>query len=171
MTPASDTLDLLIAKAVFVAQSNLGFGEDSVNNEGRFIEAIGGRPGDEWCALFAGYPYRRAAQLLGHAPPMWCYAPGGRNPEKGAKALVRQMGEVGRFFTDPHEARPGDLVCWNSRVSLVSWKGHVEFVEVPDDGLLGTIAGNVGRVPAKTRRLIHDVTKEPHFYGIASLRR
>lgn len=162
-----------IAKAIHVAQHNIGFGEDTENNEGRFLDLIGSKPGWEWCGVFASYPYRRAAQLLDLEPPAWCY----RRPgviEPGARALVRAMGKVGRLYTDPTECQAGDLVLW-TRWTLVGLKptrkAHAAFIEAPDDGLVGTIEGNVGRVPAKTKRLLHDVTKEPHFETFASLRR
>lgn len=159
----------VISKAIHVAQSNLGYGEEGANNAGRFLELIGGRPGEEWCALWASYPYRRAHELLGLEPPAWCY----RRPgfiEVGARALVKAMGRAGRRFRDPREARAGDLVLYR-RPSLLSWQAHVEFVEDQEDGFVTTIAGNVGRFPAKTKRLIHDVMREPHCEGFASLRR
>lgn len=171
MTP--DQLDEVIHKAVWIAGKNIGFGEDSKNNAGKWLDLIGSQPGWEWCAVAAGYFYRRAHELLELPPPAWCY----RRPgvlEPGARALVQAMGKVGRLYKDPTLAKAGDLVLW-TRWALVKGiptrKAHVEFIEFPDDGLVNTIAGNVGKVPAKTKRLVHDVTKEPHFETFASLRR
>lgn len=169
MTLSPDMLVRWIAKAIYVAQHNLGFGEDSVNNEGKFLDLIGSKPGWEWCGVFASYPYRRSAQLLGLDPPAWAF----RHPgvvEPGARALVHAMGRVGRLYTDPEKCQAGDLALWTRWVGLTR-KAHVGFIEAPDDGLIGTIEGNVGKVPAKTKRLVHDVTKEPHFETFASLRR
>lgn len=164
-------IDRLVASAIYVAQRNVGYGEDSDlgNNQGKWLALIGSQPGWEWCAVAASWPYRRAAQMMNIDQPAWCY----RRPgviEPGARALVRAMGKVGRLYREPAEARPGDLVLWTRWVG-VRRKAHVEFVEVGDDGLVSTIAGNVGRFPAKVRRLTHDVSKEPHFETFASLRR
>lgn len=175
MTSLSDaaTLVRFISKAIYVAQHNVGFGEDTVNNEGKFLDVIGSQPGWEWCGVYASYPFRRAAQLLELDPPAWCYRRE-NVVEPGARALVHAMGKVGRLYRDPTECLAGDLALW-TRWTLVKGvptrKGHVGFIELPDDGLVGTIEGNVGRVPAKTKRLVHDVTKEPHFETFASLRR
>lgn len=169
MTLDPITMLRLIARAVHVAQSNVGFGEDTVNNEGRFLDLIGSQPGWEWCAVSASYPYRRAAQLLELDPPAWCYRRAGV-VEPGARALVHAMGKVGRLYRDPSECQAGDLALWTRWVGLKR-KAHVGFIELPDDGLTGTIEGNVGRVPAKLKRLTHDVSKEPHFEVFASIRR
>lgn len=158
------TASELRAKVVYVARKNLGFGETTANNKGPFIEAIGGKQGMEWCALFAGHCYRRAYQLLGEEPPAWLYRrPGVAEP--GALRLYQGCISAGDMYL-PDEAVPGDLVCWRRKGGH-----HIAVIEsVDDDGLLHTIEGNVGRYPAKVKRLVHDVTKEPHFRGIAGLR-
>lgn len=161
MTPS-----LIAEKAVYVARKNLGFGETTANNKGPFIEAIGGKQGMEWCALFAGHCYRRAYQLLGEEPPAWLYRrPGVAEP--GALRLCSGMRDAATsfFWTEPEDAHPGDLVLWRR-----SGGHHVAVVESVSDGLIHTIEGNVGKWPAKVKRLVHDVTKEPHFRGFASLR-
>jgi hypothetical protein len=151
----------LANEIVFVASSNVGYGEVEGNNDGPLIRAMGGKPGQEWCALFAGHCYERAHKRLGVTMPF--------QRSTGAKRLVKNLAAVGRFFTDPLEARPGDLVCWHRRTGLISWKGHVGIVEKVDpDGIIHTIEGNVGAFPAKVRRLSHDVRKE-RLYGFASL--
>lgn len=159
MTPAE-----LRAKVVYVARKNIGYGETTANNKGPFIEAIGGKQGMEWCALLAGYCYRRAYQLLGEEPPPWLYRrPGVAEP--GALRLWRGLLEAGER-TDMLDVESGDLVLWRR-----AGGHHIAVVEYFDaDGMLHTIEGNVGRYPAKVRRLVHDVTKEPHFRGIAGLR-
>jgi hypothetical protein len=153
---------------VYVARKNIGYGEEGVNNSGLFIESMGGKPGHEWCALFARWCIKRAHEIKGLWAPSWLDRMPGV-PEVGAKRLTKAVGRVGRFFTDPLEARPGDLVCWHRRTGLISWKGHVGIVEKVDpDGIIHTIEGNVGAFPAKVKRLSHDVRKE-RLYGFASL--
>lgn len=146
-------------EVLYVATSNLGFGEQGANNKGRFIEAIGGKPGQEWCAYFAGYCYERAYERLGFDMPF--------KRSAGAKRLTKNLGKVGKLFTNPLEAKPGDLVCWSR--GRLGWQGHVGVVEsVDEDGIIHTIEGNVGRFPAKVKRLTHDVRKE-RLYRFASL--
>lgn len=151
--------------ALEVAKRNV-FGEEGANNSGKFIEAMGGRPGSEWCGLYQHYNYRRAYEISGRWPPAWLYRRKGV-PETGAKRLVKNLAAVGRSFMDPMQARPGDLVCW-SRGTL-GWQGHVGMVvSVDEDGIIKTLEGNVGKFPAKVKYLTHDVTKE-RLYMFASL--
>lgn len=144
---------------VLVAAANVGYGELSKNNEGPFIAAIGGIQGREWCATFAGYCIERAYTRMGLKAPMVRSA--------SAKRLTKNVAALGVSFKDPHRAKPGDLVCWHR--GLLGWQGHVGIVErVEEDGLIHTIEGNVGKFPAKVKRLVHDVSKE-RLYGFASL--
>ncbi len=162
----------LRSEVVRVARGNLGYGEEEGNNNGRLIRALGGKPGNEWCALFAGYCYRKAYWNLGHLDA-WTAKDGMNpltNPIIGAKALVKAAWAAGADrFTDPAQAVFGDLVCWHRRTGPISWKGHIGIVEEVRDGLIHTIEGNVGRFPAKVKRLVHDVTKE-RLYGFAGFR-
>lgn len=147
-------------EVVYVAKSNLGYGETTANNEGKFLEAIGVPQGSEWCAGFARYCYRKAASRLSYRVPF-------DTNTLGARRLVKNLGFVGRFYREPHAAVPGDLVAWNRGV--LGWQGHVGIViDVDNDGIITTIEGNVGRYPAKVKTLVHDVTKE-RLYGFASL--
>jgi hypothetical protein len=152
------------ALVLWTAQKNLGFGEEGANNAGRFIHAIGGRDGQEWCALFAGYCYEKAFERYGEIHPEWLYRRPGV-PEPGAKRLVDALGKGGVRFKRPEDALPGDLVAWRRGLT----KGHVAVVERVSDGLVHTIEGNTGAFPAKVRRLVHDVSKE-RLYTFAGLR-
>lgn len=170
---ASD-MRLLREKILFVARSNLGYGEETGNNEGAFIDAIGGRNKPEWCALFGNYCIRRGFELLygwpkasfGYSNAPWLYRRPGL-PEPGAKRLIKAIGARGRGYKDPAQALPGDFVCW-SRGTL-GWQGHFGIVEAVDSsGIVATIEGNVGRFPSRVRRFMHDVSKE-RLYTFASL--
>lgn len=159
----------LRSEVVRVAKGNLGFGEEEANNDGDLIRAIGGVPGDEWCALFAGYCYRRALRNQGRLDFLWTLRDQ-IHPVIGAKALIKAAWAAGAGrFTDPTEAAFGDLICWHRRTGPISWKGHIGVVEEIRDGLVHTIEGNVGRFPAKVKRLVHDVSKE-RLYGFAGFR-
>jgi hypothetical protein len=160
----------LLERVVLIARSNLGYGEVGGNNRGKFIRLIGG---DElsvddpaWCALFAGYCYRRAYEILRpyDKQPAWLFRryP---TPEAGARNLVTQLATVGRSFEDPDLCTPGDLVLWKRKGGH-----HVAVVEWVEDGLVHTIEGNVGRYPAKVKRLVHDVVNEDAFVTFASIK-
>src|SRR5690348_10137509 len=154
----------LRAKVVYVARKNIGFGETTANNKGPFIEAIGGKQGMEWCALFAGYCYRRAYQLLGEEPPAWLYRrPGVAEP--GALRLWQGLRQAGGQCSVV-DYQSGDLALWRR-----TGGHHIGVVESVDDGgIVHTIEGNRGRYPAKVKRLVHDLAGEPHFRGVAGLR-
>lgn len=152
-------------RVVQVAIKNLGYGEATANNAGKFITAIGGKQGMEWCALFAGHCYRRAFELEGEEPPGWLYRREGV-AEPGALRLWTGMAKAGCSIAPGNieAAGPGDALLWRR-----TGGHHIAILEFVKDGLCHTIEGNVGRFPAKVKRLIHDVTKEPHFKGFASL--
>ena len=156
---------------VHVLTSNEGYGEESVNNDGPLLRAMGGKPGNEWCALLAGYAWRRASILCGFPEPTWCY----RRPgvlEVGAKNLGNAMAaSPGGFkFTDPSKCLPGDFAVWHRRTGPISGKGHIgTLLSSPGpDEIIETMEGNVGKL-AKVRRFHHDVTKE-RFAFFAGLR-
>lgn len=154
----------LLANVVLVAKKNRGYGETTANNKGPFIEAIGGKQGMEWCALFAGHCYRRAYQMLGETPPAWLYRrPGVAEP--GAARLFNGLAKAGWRFDEPNEVTPGDIVLWRRKGGH-----HIAIITKQDDGIVHTLEGNVGRYPARVKPLAHDVTKEPHFVGFAGLR-
>jgi hypothetical protein len=166
-------LDKLVEKALYVANANEGYGESSRNNHGPFIEAIGGVPGREWCAIFVSYCYRQAAHLLGTDVPfdVWRRDLRGRPKflEPSAKALVKKVGDAGRLFTDPTQARPGDLVCWSRGVT--GWQGHVGIVThvfPAAPGCIESMEGNVGAFPARVKTIKHNVTRE-RLWRFASL--
>lgn len=175
--PAIPTFDHVVRlgqlreAVVHVLESNEGFGEVDRNNDGPLIRAIGGTPGNEWCALLAGYAWRRAHVLCGYPEPDWCY----RRPgvlEVGAKNLGNAMAKApgGVKFTDPSKCLPGDYAVWHRRLGPISGKGHIGTVlaKPGPDAIVETMEGNVGRL-AKVRRFHHDVTKE-RFAFFAGLR-
>jgi hypothetical protein len=131
-------------EAVRIARSNIGYGDEGTNS-GRFINALGGKPGREWCALFVGYCYRRAYDNLGFEVPTWVYRRADVL-ETGAKALTKACGRIGRIWK-PSVTAPmvGDLVCWSRGV--LGWQGHVGIVTRIDPlGHFDYISGNEGKL-------------------------
>jgi hypothetical protein len=166
----SYTIKALLERVILFARANIGYGETEANNRGPFIDAIGGNKltlkDPQWCALYAGYCYRKAYAALtpAPAPPAWLFRRPGV-PEPGALRLVTGLASVGGDFGDPTKAVPGDLVLWKR-----TGGHHVGVVESVEDDIIRTIEGNVGRFPAKVKRLMHDVGREPHFKYFATLR-
>lgn len=160
----------LLAEVVAEAERNLGYGEVGKNNVGPFIDAIGGHVYGEpaWCALFAGWCYRKASSITGIALPFnpWRRAgtPEGGIPEAGAQTLVSRVQVAGKAYTDPRQARPGDLVLWSREGGH-----HVGIVTHGGDVITQTVEGNTGSFPSKVRRLTHDVHHEPHFVRFATI--
>jgi hypothetical protein len=135
---------------VKVAVRQIGYGEVGANNEGKFIKAIGGTQGEEWCAAFAGWCGEQAHKELELKLP--CAR------SLGAKKMGKNIAGAGSKFMDPLLAKPGDFIVWHR--GTLGWQGHIGVVEKVVDGLVHTIEGNVGKYPAKVKRLIHDVSKE-----------
>ncbi len=149
--------------ALKVAIECIGEGEET-NNAGAFIRKISvdGKDGIMWCALFVSWCYEEAARRLGLEMPF--------NKHHRAKQVVEDIGKIGSLFKDPLLAQPGDLVSWH-RGKGITRRGHIEIVEfVEPNGIVHTIAGNTGKVPAKVKRKKHDVSKERLFW-FATLRK
>lgn len=171
-----DEITHLNFEALTVAIACIGKGEEGTNNDGAWLKSIGGVPGEEWCALFAGMCHRRAYSLVYDGPYQWPAVPASwswrsqHQLEVGAQALVKAMGRVGSLYTAPKHAIPGDLVAWR-RPGVNPWAGHVGMVESVDpNGVIHTIEGNVGAFPSLVHRLVHDVSKEKLF-SFATLRK
>ncbi len=163
---STKAIDKILEKVLFVAQHNL-YTEDTPG----FLQSIGANPKDDWCAIWAGYCYRRAYSLAFMDElalhdrlvfPHWVYKPNSSIMlQKGARALVKQLGAVGRLYTDPREIRPGDL--FSVRRGTLSWTGHVGICQGTWNlaGHFGYFAGNEDnqarhgwRDPAKQRGLM-----------------
>lgn len=164
----------LLARAVLeVAIEEIGQGEAEGNNRGPairryllgFLDARKRQRADggAWCAAFASYCLREGARRRGIELPVVLHT--------GAKRLGRNVGAVGRLFTDPEEASPGDFAIWH-RGAPDDWTGHIGIVErVDSDGRIHTIQGNKGAAgKAKVKRLIEDVANDVDFWTFASLR-
>src|SRR6188768_976441 len=117
-----DVMDLLARDALRLAVTQLGCGEDGRNNRGPDVARYCAPHGDghNWCAAFVGWCYQEAARCMGIPLPF--------KRSLGAKRLGKNVGSVGRIFTDPALAKPGDLMVF-ARGAKGSWQGHVGLLE------------------------------------------
>lgn len=156
--------------ALELATHEIGSGEIGGNNMGetvaRYIHPA--KPPANWCAGFVWYCYLQAAMRLETEMPF--------KRSLGAKRLGESIAAVGRKFTDPREAKPGDVMVFH-RGATGSWQGHIAMVERVAEansdamGLAGfnvwTVEGNAGpKVMRRTRSIARD-----RFAFFASLRR
>ena len=148
-----------------VALEELGHGEVGGNNAGLYVAKYHRRvvqSGDlgPWCASFTSWCCEEAARRLGVALPF--------KRSGAAKALARNVVKGGGTMITDRDAKPqaGDLILFN-RGSVLSWQGHIGIVESCEDGIVQTVEGNVGKYPAKVRRLSHDVANSRRWLGYA----
>ena len=151
-------------KALDVAISEIGNGEEGGNNSGRHVARYHGIPDDgdddddgAWCASFVSYCCTTAAASLAIGLPF--------STSRGAKALYKKIGNAGSFVSNP---MPGDVVCWD-RGKPGSWQGHIGFVEKLENGILYTVEGNVGRFPSTVHRIKHDLDRQHRLIGFARM--
>lgn len=141
-------------RALLMAQSYFGEGEEGGNNEGPFLDMIrDGGPKGAWCAAFLSH-----CILEGWIDDGPC--PVKRN--HGARKLFRSVGNAGRFIDKPKIAA---IACW-ARGSN-SWQGHVGIVSKIEGERFWAIEGNVGPYPATVTE--REVTKRPKLIGFAEL--
>jgi CHAP domain len=151
--------------AVEIALSQIGVREQGANNEGPqvdvYLASVGLAPGYPWCAAFAVWTFRQAAQQLGIVSPcpktakavkLWQYADGAcrdSNPSVGALYVldhgtpgdVASEWKAGRYTDDGHT---GIIVFVNDTSDVATFT-------VPDTvaTLMGLPAGSTSvSVPA-----------------------
>ena len=161
--------DKIAQRALEIAIGEIGRGEEGGNNCGPYVARCvhPATPPQNWCAGWAGLMYELAAADLRIPLPF--------RRSLGAKRLGANVAAVGRKFTDPGEARPGDLAVWH-RGSTGSWQGHVAIVEsvtafVDRTGhrRVEIIEGNSGPVVRRSGR--HPTDPGERFAWFASLRK
>lgn len=152
-------MDRLARLTYEIAEDQIGCGEAGGNNMGpdvaRYIAPA--RCPANWCGGGTGWCFQEAAGRLAIPLPF--------KRSLGAKALGRNIGAVGRIFSDPTEVLPGDVAVWH-RGPNGSWQGHIEPCG-RFDGRLHTVAFNSG---PKVRRVAR-AWPSPRFAFFASLRR
>ena len=138
-------------RALNLARLEIGNGERGNNNSGPDIERYRLHDGTgkshlgvgSWCASFCSYCYTEANGGIAPFRTM-----------RTAKGLVKSMAKAGRALETPE---PGALISWHRGLrdehGRWTWRGHVEIVDEydADTDTLKTIAGNIGRFPARVK--------------------
>jgi hypothetical protein len=161
--------EVIATKALELATQYIGHGEEGGNNRGPFIDLLvsPARAPQNWCAAFVGFCYQTAAFHIGIPLPF--------KRSLGAKRLGENIAAVGRKFTDPREAKPGDAMVFHRGVTG-SWQGHIAMVErifldqtlpYPGEVAVKTVEGNAG--PKVMRKMRHP--SRDRFAFFASLHR
>lgn len=132
--------DPLLAKALDIAQANLGVKETPPNsNRGpeveNFLHSVGRNPGDAWCAAFVYWCFDEAAKSLGLQNPL----------HKTGHCLTHWNNTKGRKIAkniaqnDISLVRPGQIF-----IIKVGTKGngHTGIVTKVEGGFIHTIEGN-----------------------------
>ncbi len=158
----------LRAEAVRLLRSEVGNGEEppksnSGRHVARYLAVQGAKPPAEWCAALQSYCYSIAAQNLGLELPF--------KPSLGAGALIRAVGAVGRLFTDPLQAVPGDLIgFYRGSLGRLDWRRHVGMVVLPVrwTGVVHIVCGNESRNGVVRERAVVPAHSE-NFWTFASM--
>lgn len=151
-------------KALELAKSQIGRGEQGRNNEGEWVRMyrtdlrgnVG--PAGAWCAAFGSWYLEQAARALGIPCPI--------RRSHGAKKLFRNCCAVGTRVERP---RPGDVALWH-RGAQGAATGHFAIVAVTEvTGVkFRCIEGNKGPYPAPIDYFDH-VLGEADLLGFCRL--
>lgn len=159
-----DWRNVLRRKALEVAIGEIGKGEIGGNNLGPHVAKYlsPSKPPLPWCAGFAGFCYEQAARELGVTLPF--------RRSLSARKLAANIAAVGRKFTDPSEARPGDVMLF-ARGPSGSSLGHVALVVDADTvAPRATILCIEGNHSPHVARFFRHPTRDRFLY-FASLRK
>lgn len=131
------------ARVVDVARRSLGEREIQPNRSpiiDAWVQAVGARPGAQWCAAFVSHVLRTAAAELGVSPPVVGSA--------RAKGLMAQFQAADAWWTAAEvRARvlpPGAVLVWDrSEPAGTGPEGHTGIAELDGgDGKVTAIEGN-----------------------------
>lgn len=130
---------------VEIARSQLGKGEEGGNNHGVSVRKYTRGSEVAWCAGFVSW----VLQESGHQQ----------------KYLLSAREYWAHYKTHrTKNPRPGDIICFY-RGSRGNRLGHVGIIEEVKGFKIITIEGNVGKYPAKVKRVEYQIGKIPKLLG------
>lgn len=127
-----------------IAQSQIGLGEMGGNNRGQYVQRyLNGQSDLPWCAGFVSYCFKKS----GHKLPYTLRA--------------RDFLKIGKRVSNP---RPNDLMVFSRKGG-----GHIGIIEKVNKETIVTIEGNVGKFPAKVKRVTYKKGKIKNLLGMVRL--
>ena len=139
---------------VKIAISQIGYGENGKNNCGKDIRTyLKGKENMSWCAGFVNY----------------CIVKSGKNPFNYTLSAknIYNIGKKNDWIVKNPES--GDLVCfW--RIKKNGWQGHIGIIEKVENNIITCIEGNVGKYPAKVKRIEYDKNNVPKLLGYVRIK-
>lgn len=124
---------------VKIAQMEIGKGETVKNNYGKEVFKYTNGQAVPWCAAFVSWTLKKAGK---NSPYLL-----------SAKNYLK----VGKRVTRP---QVGDLIVFNRKAG-----GHIGIIESISEEKITTIEGNVGKYPAKVKRVKYNAENIPNFVG------
>lgn len=140
-------------KIVSIARAEIGRGEEWGNNKGKWVRTyLAGKEDLPWCAGFVSYVLKRSGvKDFGY--------------QLSARAFYNKAKKCGLITNKP---KAGDLIVfW--RGSKNSCQGHIGIIERIDAGKIITIEGNVGKYPAKVKRITYKAGNIPQLLGFINI--
>ena len=144
----SDVTDPLLAKALLIAESQIGVMEEGGDNRGKTVEmylrSIGLGPGFSWCAAFIYWCFERAAAELNDRNPLVrtgvCLVHWETAKKQGVRVITQ-----GQARNDPSSVQPGHIFI----IDHGSRKGHTGIVRRVEGGKFYTIEGNTNKAGSR----------------------
>lgn len=134
---------------VSIAESQIGKGEIGGNNKGLQIEKYTKGKDVAWCAAFVSWTIQHSGK------------------ERPYLLSAKSYWKIYRS-SRVRSPRPGDVICFY-RGGRRSGYGHVGIVEYVRGNRLITIEGNVGRYPAKVKRVTYNIHHIPNLLGFVRI--
>lgn len=118
-------------KTLEIARSQIGQGEIGGDNKGNIVKKYTRGQEVAWCSAFVSWTLQKA----------------GKNTPYMLQA--RNYLKVGKAVTNP---APGDIIVFKRGIGN---QGHVGIIEKVTKNQIVTIEGNVGKYPAKVKRITY----------------
>ena len=113
-----------------IAQSQIGLGEIGGKNRGVYVrQYLNGQEGLPWCAGFISYCLKKSGYNLPYT------------------LRARNFMKLGKIIKNP---QAGDLIIFSRQGG-----GHIGIVEKVNKDTISTIEGNLGKYPAKVKRVVY----------------
>ncbi len=134
------------AEVVSVAQSQIGLGEIGGNNRGAYVrQYLNGRENLPWCAGFVSYCLKKSGYHLLYT------------------LRAKDFLKYGKLVNNP---QVGDLIIFSRQGG-----GHIGIIEKVQGKTITTIEGNVGKYPAKVKKVVYKRNHIKNFLGFVRLAR